>query len=326
LVRNQVSSMVEGALMAALTAVLALVGLLVPPLMLITSMIWTIPIVVLIVRRDFKTGIMATLVAALLVTLVVGPVRSFFLVLQFGGLGLIYGYLFKVKVSSGNALFSGALVASASTALALGLSFLIMGGTFANLETTSRETAHAMIEAYRQAGVLENMTQGEMTPEELADAMVRMMMVLLPGALVIGGVISAFINFMLSKAVVKRLGLYSPYLPPFRRWQLPWYMVWGFIVGLGLWLLGDYLAVRWLVVAGQNTLYVFLPILFIIGLAVATFFFYRWTWPAFFKVMVLMLAVLYFPIAVMTLIMIGLLDTLFNYRKITGNEEEIKPV
>ncbi|MBS3975971.1 MAG: YybS family protein [Syntrophomonadaceae bacterium] len=323
--RNQVSYMVEGALMAALTAVLALIGLLVPPLMLITSLIWTIPIVVLIVRRDFKTGVMATIVAAFLVTLVVGPVRAFFLILQFGGLGLVYGYLFKVRVSSGNALLGGALVAAASTALATGLSFLIMGGSFANLEAASRETANAMIEAYRKAGVLENMTQGEMTPEELADAMVKMMTVLLPGALVIGGVFSAFINFILSRAVVKRLGLYSPYLPPFRRWQLPWYMVWGFIAGLGFWLLGDYLAIRWLAVAGQNILYVFLPILFVIGLSVATYFYHRWTWPVFFKVMALVIAVLYLPMAIMTLMMMGLLDTLFNYRKITGDEEEGKP-
>jgi uncharacterized protein YybS (DUF2232 family) len=307
--------------MAALTAVLALIGLLVPPLMLITSLVWTIPIVVLIVRRDLKTGLMATIVAAFLVTLVVGPVRAFFLILQFGGLGLIYGYLFKAKVSSGNALLGGALVAAASTALTMGLSFLIMGGSLANLEVTSRETAAAMIEAYRQAGVLDEMTNGEMTPEEMAEAMVQMMLVLLPGALVIGGVFSAFINFLLSRAVVKRLGLYSPYLPPFRRWQLPWYMVWGFIAGLGLWLLGDYLAVRWLAVVGQNILYVYLPIIFVIGLAVATYFYHRWTWPVFFKVMLLVVAVLYLPIAVMTLMMLGLLDTLFNYRKITGDKE-----
>lgn len=53
---GRVASLAEGALMAALAAVLVLSGYFIPPLQLLTNIVWTVPIVVLVVRQNLRLG------------------------------------------------------------------------------------------------------------------------------------------------------------------------------------------------------------------------------------------------------------------------------
>ncbi len=319
----RVSALVEGAILAALTAVLALLGLFIPPLQVVTNLIWTIPIVVLIVRRDFRTGVMATVVTGLVVLLFVGPVRALFLILQFGGLGLVYGYLFRIRSGAGKAILGGAVVAAVSIALTIGLSLVISGMPFQDVDAEMRQIVDSAMEMYARMGLLDQLERQGTDPETLKvslEQMARLMLLLLPGAMVAGAAISAFINFLLARMVLLRLGLYAPELPPFREWQLPWYGVWGIIIGLALWQGGDYWQWPVVKVIGQNIMYIYFPLLLVSGLSVLTFFYYRVNLSPFIKVMVGLLIMLNFPLAMMAVLAVGLFDPLFNYRRLARGE------
>lgn len=320
--RSEASSLVEGALLAALTAVLVLIGYVIPPLMIVTSMVWTSPIVVLVIRRNLKVGVMATIVAGLLVMLVTGPVQAFLLIINFGVLGLVYGYLFKAKVGTARALIGGALAAAVSSAMGIGVVFLVAGGSFAQMDHQMRVMVDVFMDAYQRAGILEQFAQQGITPEKLRSDLIKFMRVLLPGGLVIGATFTALINLVTSRLVLLRLRLPAPDLPPFREWQLPWYMVWGVIVGLGLWLAGDYYGRPTVVAVGQNILFVYAFILMVIGLAVLIYFYKNMKLSPLMKGLLIALLILNQRFVMVALVGLGLFDTLFNYRRLTGGNKK----
>lgn len=321
--RTEASSLVEGALLAALTAVLVLIGYTIPPLMLVTSMVWTSPIVVLVIRRNLKVGTLATVVAGLLVTLVTGPVQAFLLIINFGVLGLVFGYLFKARVGTGRALIGGALAAAVSSAMGMGVVFLLAGGSFAHMDQQMRMAVDMMLDMYQRAGILEQFAKQGISAEQLRADLIKFMRVLLPGGLVIGATFTALINLLTSRLVLLRLRLPAPDLPPFREWQLPWYMVWGFIAGLGLWLAGDYYAWPTAVAVGQNILFVYAFILFVIGLSVLVYFYKNMKLSPLMKGLLIAMLILNQRFVMIALVGLGLLDTLFNYRRLAGaNKKE----
>lgn len=319
--KNRLSALVEGALLAALTAMLALLGILIPPLSMVTSLVWTLPIVVVIVRRDFKTGLMATAVAGFLVFLFTGPVRAFLLFTQFGGLGLVYGYIFKRKISAGWAVFGGGLVSVISAFLTIFFSTLLLGVDYSQWGVEISASIKPTLEMYERLGLLEKMADQGITKEMLRQnlqQMARVLGILLPGIITVAAVFSAFINYLLARILLKKLRISIPPLPPFRQWRLPWYTVWGIIAGLALVLAGDYWKIKVLVIIGQNILYVYVPLLMVTGTAVVVYFYHHWRIAPLFKVLIVFLVFMYLPIAFSMVLMLGLFDPLFNYRRLSN--------
>ncbi|MDN5348401.1 MAG: hypothetical protein PWP65_1966 [Clostridia bacterium] len=310
--------MVEGSLLAALAAVLALAGFYAPPLRFFTHMVWTVPLVVAVVRLDLRTGVMATVVAGALVAFFAGPVPAFLLFLQFAALGLTYGYLFKIKAAPGRILLYGTFVALLSMAVTLALSFWLVGLPLAGLGQELDAALENTMELYRRAGFLKALEAQGVTAEQLRQtlaAYIYWIKMLLPGILGAASLLNALANFLVAQAVLVRLKLHSGNLPPFRYWQLPWYFIWGFIAGLALWLAGDVAQQRWAVVAGLNILYLYLPLLAGNGLAAATFLYHRLNWPPLSKALIILALATSLPAAAILLLALGLFDPFLGYRR-----------
>ncbi len=319
-----INALVEGALLAALTAILALIGLWIPPLQFITNLVWTVPIVIVILRQNVKVGIMSTVVAAVLVLLFSDPVRAFFLILQFGGVGIVYGVLFKRQTSPGRMMIVGSIVAAASMVLMIVLSSWILGVDITGWSKEFAASIGPVMNMYRQMGLLDRLAQQGVSEEQLRQSLeqfVKWFQVLVPGILTLSAILSAALNFVVARAVIKKLGFTVPYIPPFRRWQLPWYSVWGVILGLAFTLAGDNRQWAFLSKLGQNIMYVYLPFLFISGLSVVVYFFKERPLSPVLRAMIIVFGFFYWPVAVLIIASVGLFDPLFNYRKL-GKEQE----
>ncbi|QGP92126.1 hypothetical protein MGLY_14840 [Neomoorella glycerini] len=315
---GRVAALAEGALMAALTVVLVLTGYFIPLLQVFTNIIWTVPIVVLIVRRNLRLGAMATLVAGLAIAFFTGPVNAALLFIQFAALGLVYGYLFKVKARPGQVLAAGAVVALFSLLLSLGVTSKLTGLPLGGLLQEFEATVNYTLEFYRRTGMLEHMGRSGMTPEQFQAAlttMINLLKLLLPGILISASILAAFVNYLAAEKILQRLGLIERGLPPFRYWQLPWYAIWGVIAGLGLWQLGDYYDLAFARQVGVNILYVYLPLLAGNGLAAVSFLFYQLKLAPFFKAVLVIIALLNVPVALVSLVTLGLFDPFFSYRR-----------
>jgi uncharacterized protein YybS (DUF2232 family) len=107
----------EGAIMAVITAVVALLGTFIPLINTLTVMVITAPIIFVIVRNNISTGVLSSIVAAFLVGVIAGPIASLFFYIQFMFLAIVYGYLFTKKSSVATFLTAGTVVSVTATIL-----------------------------------------------------------------------------------------------------------------------------------------------------------------------------------------------------------------
>ena len=310
---------IEGALMAALAAMIALVGFYIPPLQFVTVFIWLVPIVVISVRRGFYTGVLSLLVTAILLMILSPPWKAFLFILQFFGLGVVYAYLFSKQADFSKILMNGTLVVAVFTVLSVLLSFYIAGFSIVELTDTFEEVGDNAIAMYEKMGLLDSFEEQGMSREDIKEAVIKMTTSIaksIPAIMVVYGMLVAFATYFISRHTLLRLKLPVGNLPKFRNWQLPWVFVWGIILGLAIMLLGDYQAWNLGMLIGRNILYAYLPVLIVQGLSVITFFYLKWKIPPFVKVLLVVIIVINLPLSLVVLLFIGLFDPLFNYRKL----------
>ncbi|MBS4026528.1 MAG: YybS family protein [Clostridia bacterium] len=314
----RVRAMVEGAIAAALATVLAMIGYYLPPLSMVVSLVWFIPIVIVIVRQNMYWGVMSLVVTAIVLMMMTHPIRGLIIILQMGFVALVYGQGFKNQWSPGKIILSGGLVVVISTLLVIGLSVLAMGVNIGEWQQEMTNQMDHSLDFYSQMGLINDRTISE---EELRASMQQFISffgLVIPGILVSGSLLTALVNFLVVRLILKRTGFEVKPIPPFREWQLPWYFIWGIIGGLGMMLLGDYFNITLINRIGINILYIYFPILLISGLAVVTFYYHQIKLARWIKIVIIVLMVMYLPFAVMLLATMGLFDPVFNYRRL-GN-------
>jgi uncharacterized protein YybS (DUF2232 family) len=315
----KVRALVEGAIMAAIATILALVGFFIPPLSLITSFLWIIPLIIICLRHDMRSGVMVLLVTAVLIMIVATPLNGLFIVLEYGIMGLIYGYAFRKKVSVGKTLFYGCVATVIGTVLVIAVSFMLTGFSPDYLQSQAQEAIDTTIEMYRQMGLLGQLAERGLTEEQIQSTMQGLMAViisLIPGFMIISSLSSALLSFFLSRLVLRKMNFTLPNIPPFKCWRMPWYYIWGFITAFGLFLWGDYANTNILRVLGQNVMLVYGPVFFVIGMSILKFYLEKFRVPKGVRILVTILTLLYFPFAFLFFASIGMFDTLFDYRKL----------
>jgi len=314
-IKNQ--SLVEGSFLAALTALLILLGLYVPPLFPVAGLAGPLPLAVLVRRRDLRTGVLALVVAALLVFVLFGrPFTVLVLVVQIGPLGLLLGLLYKKNVSAGLSVAVAGVVSALLFLLTAVISFAVTGVNPLVMGPEMRRSMEQVLAWYQRRGLIDAASLQQL--KQAMEQAVHLMGLLLPANLLIWSLISVFISYVLGRLVLKKLGCRVVPLPPFSRWQFPWYLVWGVILGLGFVLGGDALQRELLSTAGKNLLYVSGFIYLVAGLSTASFHVRRRVGTKFFQYLLIVLVLIYWPFALTALCALGLIDSLIDTRHISG--------
>lgn len=321
--RGKVNALVEGAVLAAIATILALVGLFIPPLSLITNFLWTIPLIVICLRHDVRSGIMVLVVTSVLLMMFATPLRGLFLVLEYGFMAIIYGYAFRKNISVGKTLFYGCVAATIGTVLVILFSFMLTGFSPEYFEAQANEAMEMVLDLYRQTGVLERLPGQGVSPDQIRAMMPKMLSIiisLIPGLMIISSLSSAFLSFFLSRIILRKMQIQLPNIPPFKNWRIPWYYIWGFIIAFGFFLLGDYTKIQLLKTLGLNVLLIHGPVFFVIGLAVVKFYLEKFKVGKGLRLVFIVLVLIYFPFAFMSLATLGMFDMLFDYRRL-GDEK-----
>ncbi len=312
-------ALVEGALMAGLTAMLALMGIYIPLLQVLTNLVWTIPIVVVTVRHGIAIGIMSTFVAGMLIFALSSPLTAVLLMLQFGGLALVYGYAFNKKLQPGVTLFLGAITAIVSFILAFYASFLVFGLNPAAIITQLRDSIEPTIQLYKEMGLLNSAQVTEEAVRQTLQGVIDVIAKIIPAILVIYGMTSALINYFIAEKVLYKLKNPIPKIPRFMNWRVPWWAIWGFIAAYGINMAGVQLQNEILLTIGANILLVYEMITFVLGLSVTYYLIDKYFAGALiYRLIFLLLMVFLFKVAGLILIAIGLTDLIFNYRRLPG--------
>lgn len=111
---------------------------------------------------------------------------------------------------------------------------------------------------------------------------------------------------------------------PFVFWRLPWYAVWLAIIGVSMYLGGDYLGNDILSVAGMNTMFIISAIAVILGMSCAVYFFKHPKVPRILFWIAIISTVFFTHYVLIVLLFIGLFDLVFNFRRIPEKSEGAK--
>lgn len=318
-------SIAEGALLAVITAILTSIGTLIPFASMITYLIVAVPIIVLIVRNNLTIGILASVVAAFLIAIFIGPLTATFFYIQFMGIALVYGTMIKKNYAAGKILLAGTIISVISTLILFALVLFVTNISLEDQKQAIYDTVDYSIELYQETGMMENFRKQGLDEEDIRQLLTKtidLLLKVLPTILIMAGLIAAFTNFIMARLALKRLGIKPPYLAPFAEWRLPWYIIWGVILGWGGYLLGDYMDVNILRVLGQNIMIAYGIILFVLGLAVIAHFMKTYRVGLFTRLGIAFIIIFMFHYAVLLTLGIGMFDLIFDYRKL-GEKEEI---
>ncbi|ADG83804.1 YybS family protein [Thermincola potens] len=317
--QRAVQPLAEGALLAALATFLGILSLGVPPVRFITDFLWGIPIIVIITKRDLRSGFMVLAVSLILLLFMFDPLTVFLFAIELSPMALCYGWLIKKKYAAGKSLIVGTVVAVAAEIVTI-LGFLYLAKI--HIIPAKNELIRQVDEAlalYKQFGLLDIYAKKGISESMLKDALyqsVELITLLIPAALILSAVMRAFLTWVVSQRVMRRLGFEVNGLPRFTEWQLPWYVIWFLIIGLVLTLTGDHFHIEKLAIMGKNTVFVISFVYTVIGLAITIHLMKNWKLPAWFKVFMVIIAILNLSGTLVLFALLGVFDSFVNFRRL----------
>ncbi|GAE34429.1 YybS family protein [Halalkalibacter akibai] len=299
-------TLTEGALLAAVFAIILLLTTYVPFVGVITVWALPLPFVVYTVRRGLKPGIMLWAVSLFLAFLIGGlpTVPTAFI---FGSSGVVVGELYRRNLSAFSVLIGAGLVYTVNMLLVFLVLVLIIGENpmklAAELTREQLELAETTLGSFGQGG------DQQAAMLEMVDNLVYLAPVMIVGV----GVTLAVITKLISYFTLRRLGHTVEALPAFRDWQFPKSFLWYYLIVLILALIG----------AEEGTtlfliIWNLLPLLEIViavqGFAVVFFYFHKKKVAKAIPILIVAAAVLIPPLLYVIRI-IGIIDLGFDLRK-----------
>jgi len=218
--RMQTRALVEGAIFAGVTALLGILYYYTQYLGII-AMVWPVPVIIVGYRNGIKASILSALSAGLVVSLVTQPLVGVGLLIGFGVPGVLMGHMINKRVNPYAVILVCGILLSVSMAGEFLLSLKIAGidglEFLSNLDSTFREQLETSLDIYRQFGIAEDKLQEF---KDYFSQAIELAKYVIPSSLLISGVFFSFIDYKLTRLILKRIGFILPDIDEFSKWRL----------------------------------------------------------------------------------------------------------
>ncbi len=217
--QNNTRPTVEAGVMSAVAIVLSLISTYVPVIGAFVTLLWPVPIILLGVRHGIRWSALATVASGLLSAILIQPLAAAKIIVAYALVGLVFGHAFRARFGPFKTIIWGSVACLISNLALMGLTFVVVGINPLNFQSETMN--QAMVQAfdiYRSIGVPEaTIAQFE---GQLKTSLI-IFQLLLPSMLALSAIFAGYLNFILARAVLRRLGHYTPAFPPFKEWSLP---------------------------------------------------------------------------------------------------------
>ena len=320
---HNTKSIVEAGLISAIIVVLMLITGYVPIISFVGTLILPIPVAVLYIRHNIKITITAVVVSTIITAMLFNPIQALLSAVSFGLTGLVFGYSIKKEKSSNFTLLVLTIASLVATIFSYVLTIVIVQKTtFTAFFTTTVNQINDMMKEsvsmakgfYGKAG----MTQDQLSQLDAmfnllnADFLINAFAALM----LIQAFMSAFIDYIVAKSILKKLGYQMQKLTPFSEIYINSFI--GALVvmpvPLGVYLNAKNIPVgKVILTSGQL---IMTSVFLVIGISVAVYFLKNK-----FKLsngVITLIAVFTAlnPLFSTILIYLGLVDMIFDFRKI----------
>lgn len=294
------------------SAILLMASLWIPIFGPFVSLLSALPFLYYATKLGLKQGailLVMTVAAVGVFVRMLGYPQLFFFSLELGIFGLALSEIFRRELGFGRTVLT-----AMACMLGLGALFLTLGGLAKGLGPV------ALVEEYLRAslsGALEAFSQ--MAPDsesarearEYGEAVLGVLMRLLPSLAVLGTGFVVFLNILMSRPLFRFGGLAFPAFGPLDQWKSPERLVWALIAS-GFALFFSSGGIKWL---GLNALIVILAIYLLQGFSILFFFLNKYRVPPWVRMGI------YFVIAFQQLFFLvlaaaGVFDQWIDFRKV----------
>jgi uncharacterized protein YybS (DUF2232 family) len=286
-------------------------------------MVWPVPVIIVGYRNGLKASILSAMSAGLIVSLLTQPLIGLGLLIGFGLPGILMGYMIGKKVNPYIIIFLCGLVLSLTMVgeflISLKVSGIDLLQFLSQIDATMKSQLETTLDMYRRLGIAEKEMQ---RMSEYFAQSVEAMKLIFPSALIVSGLLSAFVDYKLTGLILKRIGHSIPDTERFSKWRLrePYSYI---LVGLvALAIAASYLKIPFLTAVATNISTVIMLILSIIGLSVIIYFARvygdRNGIPKGLRIAIVAFILIAFA---QFIAMVGILDMAFDFRKLRAEKQ-----
>ncbi|RKD22214.1 Uncharacterized conserved protein YybS, DUF2232 family [Caminicella sporogenes DSM 14501] len=310
--QNKTKSMVESALFAAIAVVFALAGIYLP-LFAYALILLPVPFIIIGAKHGIKYNILSVLAASIIIGSMTEPLKALFIIVVVGFNSVVVGYMIEKKFSAGKTIFYGSIASIMASIISLTLLSYISG---VNIIQTIEESFKMSNDLYN--ALLKNIAANPSKIEEVKKSLEyaqNMAIMLVPSSVIFSSIIITYINYIISGAVLRRMGYYIAKPRKFSQFRLPKNILMGTVIILVSTYLVRNLKTIDFETLFANVLYIFFIIYFVEGLSVIWFFLEKRNIGKGLRVFITII-LLSIPSMAMIIMFIGLADIIINIRKI----------
>ncbi|CUH95815.1 putative membrane protein [Propionispora sp. 2/2-37] len=311
---TNIKPVAEGGLLSALAVMMILISVYIPLLGIATAIIWPVPIALLGVRHGLKWSIMATVTSGVIAAMALQPLTALQMVVAFGSIGVVIGQAIRLDCSPLKTMLAASAISFLGILAVLLLGFVIMGVNPLSLQMDMiNETFTQVIDMYRSTGAFSEAELANMS--NLTNNSLEYLKVIMPGLMTLSAVFYALINFMATKAVLRKLGRQVRSFPPFRHWYLPRKILYIAAVTAVMYYWGNYRSVAPLDDISMNIGLLLIVLFFVQGLSLFYYLADKYNLSRLTKGIILFLT--FTNAFFMEMVFFaGLWDVVFDYRKL----------
>lgn len=299
----------EGALFLAIFAVLLLITLYIPVLGIVINLFLALPFIMYSVKNDRKSAVVF-LVAALLISLIIGSVLAIPLALSYGVTGIVIGDFIREKKSR-VAMFIGGSIAFL---LSLVVEYAISVALF------EIDFIKEMLQMFNDSidRSMQILTSLGQTPDPLLleqfETSIQMIEVLIPSMFVLASFMVVFLIQLVSLPILKRFGMEIPSWLPFRELTLPRSLLWYYLIVLLVSILFNPTEGSYWYSAILNVTFILQFFMLLQGLSLVFYYSFKKSFPKFIPILVTVL-LFFMPIVLYIVRILGIIDLGLDLRK-----------
>ena len=298
-------ALIEAALMATISSFFVISFIYIPFLALLLILL-PVPFLVLATRHGNRYVVFSFLITSIIVGALTGIIYPIFIVLLFGPMTLVMGYFLKRQANPYRVIGLGPLISVFSIFIVVQLVDWVAG---IYLIDELILMLQSVID--HQIGALENMDIQAISREELLSYLV----IIIPGAFVVQSLLICFLNYYMTAAVLKRLGIDQQELPEFSNFRWPGNIVLGSFIIFILTFATQFIEGIYAQTLLTNITLIFSFVFFLQGIAFISFFIKKTRVNKFIRMVILGVIVILSPLLTIVAIM-GLVDALFDMRNL----------
>lgn len=220
-------AIVEAALISVMISVIMIITGYLPIVSFIGTLILPIPVAILYIRHNTKITITAIFVSIILTSLVYNPIMAIYSAITYSTVGIALGYCVKKNKKSSTTLLFLTISSVISNILTIAFSMMFIEKVgFVNFISKNLEFFKKTMETsldkvkviYSQAGITpEQLKILDKNFEMIKKMDVMLILILIPTTIFVISFISAYLNYIVSRAILKKLNYTMEEVLPFSR-------------------------------------------------------------------------------------------------------------